>query len=647
MLDLMKLRGPILILGASGFIGANLFKRLNALRNDVYGTSSKENPWRLSDVQNKENILIFNLRINENLFELFEKTQPQTIFNCIAYGAYHFENNPELIYETNFLITLRILNYLEKNKFSAYIHSGSSSEYGDNSAGPSENDFPLPNSHYAVSKVACSNLILFYGKKKKLPIANLRLYSVYGPLEDPSRLIPNIVHKALENSYPPFVNKDISRDFIYIDDVCNAFISAALNLEEDSYGESFNIGFGQEVTIEKIAHEAKIAFSIPTDPIFGNTESRHWDNVNWFANIEKTKLKLNWQPKTSLQQGLLKTADWLKTVENWENLEKKSKKYLLNKTYSTSVIIACYKDNLAIPLMYARLTETLSQLNIEYEIIFVNDGSPDNTEEVIRNISAKDPNVMGITHSRNFGSQAAFQSGMKIARMNSCILMDGDLQDPPEIIPQFIEKWREGFDVVFGIRVKREAPFFMQIAYKLFYRIFSYFSYVYIPKDAGDFSLIDKKVVSWILKFSERDVFLRGIRAFVGFKQTGICYLRPERAFGKSTNNLLKNLNWAKKGILSFSYVPLSFLTFCSIIIFSASLLVSLVHIFLKLIFPEIAPQGITTVMILVIFFGSSILISVAFIGEYIAKIFEEVKARPKYIRKSIIQNGSVKNISE
>ena len=154
------------------------------------------------------------------------------------------------------------------------------------------------------------------------------------------------------------------------------------------------------------------------------------------------------------------------------------------------------------------------------------------------------------------GSQAAFRSGLEIAVKNSCVLLDGDLQDPPELIEPFVEKWREGYDVVYGRRVKREAPFYMQMAYKLFYRIFQYFSYMPIPRDAGDFSLIDRRVVRAILQFPERDFFLRGVRAYVGFKQTGVDYQPRGAGFRPLHNNLFKNLDWAKKGILVLQLHP-------------------------------------------------------------------------------------------
>src|SRR5262249_47105396 len=302
-----------------------------------------------------------------------------------------------------------------------------------------------------------------------------------------------------------------------------------------------------------------------------------------------------------------------------------------------------YKDNLAIPIMYERLKATFTRLNVDFEIIFVNDCSPDDTEEVIRAISRNDRRVIGITHSRNFGSQSAFRSGMEIASKNSCVLLDGDMQDPPELIEQFVALWREGYDIVYGRRVKRDSTLFMQVAYKAFYRIFDYLSYIRIPHDAGDYSLMDRRVVQAILQFPERDLFLRGVRAFAGFKQTGVDYIRPERMFGRTTNSLLKNIGWAKQGTRSFSNTPLNMLTAAGCILFGITFLLALFQIGARVLLPALVPPGITTILLVVMFFGAGNLLAVALIGEYVSKIFEEVKRRPRFIRRSIIRDGEVR----
>lgn len=315
----------------------------------------------------------------------------------------------------------------------------------------------------------------------------------------------------------------------------------------------------------------------------------------------------------------------------------------MRKIKKISAIIACYKDAKAIPIMYERLTKVFKKINVDYEIIFVNDGSPDNTEDILRKIVSKDFHVIGVNHSRNFSSQMAFTSGMDIAKSDAVVLLDGDLQDPPEIIEKFYAKWKQGFDVVYGIRTIREAPLYMAICYKLFYRIFHKMSYVKMPLDAGDFSLIDNKVLQILKTFPERDRFLRGLRAWVGFKQTGVPYTRPERMFGRSTNNLLKNINWATKGIFSFSYVPLQIITMISFIVFFIALTAIVLQIILRILLPN-TPHGTTTILISVLFIGAIQLLGISVLGQYVGKIFEEVKQRPKYIVKDILRNsGAVK----
>lgn len=309
----------------------------------------------------------------------------------------------------------------------------------------------------------------------------------------------------------------------------------------------------------------------------------------------------------------------------------------MKKTKKISAIVACYNDARAIPIMYQKLTDIFKKIGIDWEIIFVNDGSPDNTESVLKKLAEKDNHIIGINHSRNFNSQMAFTSGMNIATGDAVVLLDGDLQDPPEEIEKFFHLWQKGYDVVYGIRVKREAPILMQISYRLFYRLFHQLSYINIPLDAGDFSLIDRKVVEVLKQFPERDRFLRGLRAWVGFKQIGVPYIRPERKFGKTTNNFLKNFNWATKGIFSFSYVPLELMTLLSLFVFILSLLGIIIEIILKIFHPN-APQGITTILIIVLFIGAIQLLGISILGQYIGKIFEEVKQRPKYIVKNIIR---------
>src|SRR5690349_20797905 len=170
-----------------------------------------------------------------------------------------------------------------------------------------------------------------------------------------------------------------------------------------------------------------------------------------------------------------------------------------------SAIIACYRDGPAVMPMYERLVKSVADIPVDLEVVFVNDASPDDAEEILRGLAERDPRVVVINHTRNFGSQAAFSSGLKLCTGDVAVLMDGDLQDPPELIPQLYRKWKEGFEVVYGVRVKREASRFLQVSYKAFYWLFRRMSYVNVPRDAGDFSLIDRKVIDALNLMPERD----------------------------------------------------------------------------------------------------------------------------------------------
>lgn len=304
-----------------------------------------------------------------------------------------------------------------------------------------------------------------------------------------------------------------------------------------------------------------------------------------------------------------------------------------------SAVIACYRDAEAVPIMHERLTNVFRQVGVDYEIIFVNDASPDNAADVLANLAAMDTRVVVINHSRNFGSQSAFTSGMRIATGDAVILLDGDLQDPPELIVQFYERWLDGYEVVYGHREKRNTSHFLQLSYKAFYRLFRAASYVPIPLDAGDFSLIDRRVVDVLKNLPENNRFLRGLRAWVGFRQTGVAYVRPERMFGRTTNSFLRNMGWARRAIFSFSYVPLDIIAWLGVVTVAVSLVGIIVQIFLRLFFSGLAPTGFTTVIVLVLFLGGLQLLSLSIIGSYQAHMYDEIKRRPPYVVESILNH--------
>lgn len=641
-----SLPGPIFVLGASGFIGANLLRLLLASGNDAYGSFFSGNLWRLRGLASSR-IVHCNLADGEEMADTLKRLKPRVVLDCSAFGAYSFEKDFIRIHQTNYLALVRLLEFLESTPLTAYVHAGSSSEYGMNASSPEENSQLAPNSHYAVSKGAASLAINYYGKIRGLPAASLRLYSAYGPYEDPNRLIPVLCRAINEGRLPNFARAETSRDFIHINDVMRAFLLTAAKMNGEIAGSSINIGTGVRTSLKQLAYLCRREYGIAQEPVFSISQAHAWDVDDWVANTELAATLLDFRATIPLQDGLERVRRWWQDVDD-KNMSVFSKKDLpAQSKNSISAIIACYKDNQAIPIMWERLKAVFQKLEMEYEIIFVNDSSPDDSENVILRLSAVDHHVKGISHSRNFGSQAAFRSGMELASKEAVVLLDGDLQDPPEIIEQFVAEWRNGADVVYGRRKLREMPRLLESCYKSFYSIMTKTAEFPIPRDAGDFSLIDRKVVRELLKCEERDYFLRGLRAYVGFNQVGVDYFRPERMFGKSTNNWIKNIGWAKKGIFSFTRIPLHLMSAFGFLASLGTLLLGAYCLLMRLFFPENAPRGVTITLLLILFFGSSTLLCLGLLGEYIGKIFEESKKRPPFIRKKIISNGVARDGNE
>jgi dolichol-phosphate mannosyltransferase len=635
--EISKLDGPILVTGVGGFIGAALLKTLLGTRSDVYGVARKQN-WRLLGVDPVQ-IRIVNLENSSELFNCLNEIKPRTVFNLSAHGAYPDQNNFESITRINLNSTKWLADWCALNQC-GLVHAGTSSEYGTNCTAPSETDVCRPNSAYAVTKLAATQMLELLCGSSNLSATVLRLYSVYGPMEEPKRLIPTLIRLGRRGDLPPFSPKEVTRDFVYIEDVVNAFIvSAASQIGVPGF-RVFNICSGHAVSMEQVANVTRALFEIQEEPKFGPA-LRQWDLSKWYGNPNRAKEEMNWQSQTNFADGLKKTRDWYSLEQNSELLEDDfnvSASSLDKK--KISAIIACYKDAQAIPLMHQRLVDTFKKLDIDYEIIFVNDCSPDNTMEVIEEVSKVDPKVIGISHSRNFGSQAAFMSGMNISTGDACVLLDGDLQDPPELIEDFVENWENGFDVVFGRRIGREAPLLMRFSYKVFYRILAKVSTFVVPLDAGDFSLMSRRVVNQLLKMPERELFLRAARAYVGHKQIGISYVRPERMFGTSTNNLKRNFGWAMRGIVAVGRAPLSFVTALGTMLFGISLAAIVVQLALRFIDPSLSPPGFASVLTISTFFGSINLLAISIIGAYVGRILDESKGRPRFIAEKITTNG-------
>lgn len=297
-----------------------------------------------------------------------------------------------------------------------------------------------------------------------------------------------------------------------------------------------------------------------------------------------------------------------------------------------SVVVPVLNEQESVKSCWERLTNVLKKIHGPYEILFVNDGSTDNTAGYLNELQRTDPHTKVIQFSRNFGHQAAITAGMERASGDAIIVIDADLQDPPEVIPRMIDRWKAGYHVVYGVRSERKGEtFFKNASAFVFYRLLQRLTEVQIPNDTGDFRLIDKTVNEILKKLPEKNRYVRGLVSWSGFRQIGIEYTRHKRTAGKSKYPFRKMLAFAFDAVTAFSKKPLRFAAVLGCIISAASFIYLVVVVYLKLFTSSTVP-GWSSLIALNLFFNGFILIVLGLFGEYIGRIYDEVKSRPLYI---------------
>jgi glycosyltransferase involved in cell wall biosynthesis len=297
-----------------------------------------------------------------------------------------------------------------------------------------------------------------------------------------------------------------------------------------------------------------------------------------------------------------------------------------------SIVIPVYNEAEVLPSLYNRLTRVMEGLVEPYEIIFVNDGSWDDSTALLRDFQDRDARVKFLSFSRNFGHQIAITAGLDYSSGQAAVVMDADLQDPPEVIPRLIEQWRKGFDVVFAVRAKRQGEgLFKRATAAIFYRLFRRMTATEIPLDAGDFRLMSRRAIDTLQSIRERNRFIRGLAGWIGFRQTSVTFVRDVRQAGETKYPLKKMGRFALNGLLSFSLVPLQLASYVGFLISTIGFFYIVYAIGLKL-FTDRVVLGWTSVMVAVLFLGGVQLISLGIIGEYIGRIYDEVKQRPLYV---------------
>jgi polyisoprenyl-phosphate glycosyltransferase len=302
-----------------------------------------------------------------------------------------------------------------------------------------------------------------------------------------------------------------------------------------------------------------------------------------------------------------------------------------------SIVIPVFYSARIFPTLYERLVKTLEDISSSFEIIAVVDGCTDNSAAVIADINATDPRVKLIEFSRNFGNQMAITAGLRYSTGDIVVVIDDDLEDPPEFIPQLVSKAKEGFDVVYAVRRKREISWLRQKMFKIYYRIFSRLSNFEVPEDVGDYCLMRRPIVDVLNSMPESHRYIRGLRSWAGFKQIGIQFDREVRHSGESGFNLVRYFRFAFDGIFSFSHVPLLLSTYLGFFISLISFLLGIWFLAAKVmgLLPDV--PGWSSIAVFILFIGGVQLLSVGVLGQYIGRIYDEVKRRPPYIVKRLI----------
>lgn len=300
-----------------------------------------------------------------------------------------------------------------------------------------------------------------------------------------------------------------------------------------------------------------------------------------------------------------------------------------------SVVIPVLNEERNIPELAGRLRAVLEP-STDFEVVFVNDGSTDGTFELLHQLYEQDKRFKSVHLARNFGHQAGISAGLQAATGDAVVVMDGDLQDTPEAIPQLVARWQEGYEVVYAVRSSRQAPRLRLFAYKLFYRILKTLSQIDIPLDSGDFSLMDRKVVDAVNAMPERTRFVRGLRSWVGFRQIGVDIPRDTRFAGVPKYNFGRLLRLALDGFFAFSYRPLQIASLLGLCVSALALVMAVALVALK-VFHGIPLLGWTSLMVAVLFLGGVQLISLGILGEYVGRIYDEARERPPYVISSVL----------